>query len=944
MPPISLLTTKLYIPPTRPDLVPRLRLIEQLTDGLHRKLTLISAPAGFGKTTLVTEWLDSVRLDAKNETQAENKIAWLSLDEGDNDLVRFLTYFIAALNQIKGIEATFGKGTLSMLLSPQPPSIETILTSLINEFAAISVRIIFVLDDNHLIETQPIHDALTFLLEHLPPQMHLVIATREDPHLPLSRLRALGLLTELRVADLRFTSAEAAEFLNRVMDLDLSAEDITALETHTEGWIAGLQLAAISLQGKEDTTKLIKSFSGSHRLVLDYLFEEVLDQQSESVQNFLLQTAILDRLTGSLCDAITGQENGHETLKTLEQANLFIVPLDEERRWYRYHHLFADLLRQQLHQSAAFSTGDESGDVAELHKRASVWYEDNGLEIKAFHHAVAANDFEHAARLVEGDGMPLHLRGALDPVLNWLESLPTTVLDARPSLWVMYGSALLLAGQLTSVEGKLQSAEAALGGAELDDKTKFLVGFIASARAAMASYVMTSQPTGVKQKLQAAEAAMEDSESDEKSQDLVGLVTPIRAALAINQQQVETVIVQSRRALEYLHPNNPFRITPTWLLGVAYQLQGDRAAASRAYTEAISMSQAVGAFLITIPATIGLGNVQETENQLYLAAESYRRGLQLGDDQPLPVACEAYLGLARIFYEWNDLDAAQQHRQQSVQLARQLENTDNIISCELFHTHLKLAQGDVAEAATILTQADQFVRQHNFMHRMPEVAAAQVLTSLHQGDLAAAAYLAEKHELPISRARVHLAQGDTAAALAVLRPLRQQVEAKGWADERLKVMVLQAVALYALALKERREKEDAVQLLGDALALAEPGGFIRTFLDEGPPMARLLYEAQTRGIAPDYVRGLLTAFPIAEPEKVVPSKSQAPESEMIELLSGRELEVLGLMAQGLKYNQIAEQLFVSLNTIRSHTKNIYSKLEVNNRTQAIQKANDLNYL
>jgi LuxR family maltose regulon positive regulatory protein len=344
----QLLTTKLYIPPTRPELVPRPRLIDKLNEGLHRKLTLISAPAGFGKTTLVTEWLDNVRLDAKNETQAENKIAWLSLDEGDNDLARFLTYFVAALNHIEEIDVTFGKGTLSMLLSPQPPPIETILTSLINEFAAISVRIIFVLDDIHLIETQPIHDALIFLVEHLPPQMHLVFATREDPHLPLARLRSQDQLTELRVADLRFTSSEAAEFLNQVMGLDLSEEDIVALETRTEGWIAGLQLAAISLQGKEDTTKLIKSFSGSHRLVLDYLFEEVLDQQSESVQIFLLQTAILDRLTGSLCDAVrfgktkspsssegtalTGQDNGQEILLSPSLCRFAAAATAPERR------------------------------------------------------------------------------------------------------------------------------------------------------------------------------------------------------------------------------------------------------------------------------------------------------------------------------------------------------------------------------------------------------------------------------------------------------------------------------------------------------------------------------------------------------------------------------------------------------------------------------------
>ena len=353
-----LLTTKLYIPSIRPELVSRPRLIEQLNAGLDRKLTLISAPAGFGKTTLLSEWVAG----------SERPVTWLSLDESDNDPARFLVYFIAALqtlalSQVEGIEVRqepaaqqepvgiIGKGALSALQSPQPPPTEAILTALINEIAAIPNRIVLVLDDYHLIEAQPIHDALTFLLRRLPPQMHLVIATREDPHLPLARLRARGQLTELRATDLRFTPSEAAEFLNQVMGLNLSAEDIAALETRTEGWIAGLQLAAISMQGHKDATSFIKSFTGSHHFVLDYLIEEVLHQQSESVQNFLLQTAVLDRLTGSLCDALTGQGNGQATLEMLEHANLFIVPLDNERRWYRYHHLFADLLRQRLHQN-----------------------------------------------------------------------------------------------------------------------------------------------------------------------------------------------------------------------------------------------------------------------------------------------------------------------------------------------------------------------------------------------------------------------------------------------------------------------------------------------------------------------------------------------------------------------------------------------------------------
>ena len=389
-----LLTTKLYIPPVRPELVPRPRLIEKLNEGLHRKLTLISAPAGFGKTTLVTEWLDNLRLDAKKETQIKNRIAWLSLDEGDNDPTRFLSYFIAALNQIEGIDATFGKGAQSMLQSPQTPPTEAIITSLINEFAEVTDKYVFVLDDYHLIEAQPIHETLSFLLEHLPSQLHLVNVTREDPHLPLARLRSQDQLTELRVTDLRFTSSEAAEFLTKVMGLSLSLEEITALETRTEGWIAGLQMAAISLQGRADTASYIQAFTGSHRFVLDYLVEEILQRQPELVRSFLLQTSVLDRLSGPLCDAITGQEDGRGTLEALERSNLFIVPLDDKRQWYRYHHLFADVLQ-------ARSMEEQPHQAPILHRRASEWYEKNGSPADAVHHALASEDFERVAVLAE---------------------------------------------------------------------------------------------------------------------------------------------------------------------------------------------------------------------------------------------------------------------------------------------------------------------------------------------------------------------------------------------------------------------------------------------------------------------------------------------------------------------------------------------------------------
>src|SRR5258706_4719452 len=834
--PTQILATKLYIRPLRPSVVIRPRLIERLNEGLHRKLTLIAAPAGFGKTTLVSAWVAG----------CDRQVAWLSLDKGESDPTLFLTYLVAALQTIA---PTIGEGVLGVLQSPQPPPTEAILTALLNEITAIPDHFVLVLDDYHVIDAKAVDQALTFLLEHLPPQMHLVIATREDPALPLARLRAGGHLTEVRAVDLRFTPSEAAGFLNQGMGLNLSAEDIAALERRTEGWIAGLQLAAISMRGQKDTTSFITSFTGRHPFVMDYLVEEVLGQQPESVQNFLLRTSILDRLCGSLCDAVLldTTASGRETLEYLEHANLFLVPLDNERRWYRYHHLFADLLRQRLHQSIAWSTRDERGRVAELHMRASQWFEDNGLEIEAFHHAVAANDVERAERLIEGKGMPLQFRGAMISVLNWLESLPTTILDARPSLWVTYASALTMTGQPIS---------------------------------------------NVEEKLQAAEAALQEAEPDDKTRDLVGHIAAIRAMLAVPANQVETIIAQSRRALEYLHPNNlSVRATAHWTLGYAYQLQGDRTAASQAYTEVISISQASGNIMVTIAATTCLGQVQEAENQLSLAAESYWRVLQLAGEPPWPAACEAYLGLARVCYQWNDLDVAEQHGQQSFQLAMQMESVDTPAACGVFLARLKLARGDVASATLLLAKAEQFVRQHSFVHWMPEVAAVQVLTLLHQGNLAAAAHLAQTHDLPISQARVHLAQGDPSAALAALEQLRQQAEAKGWEDKRLKVMVLQALALQA-----HGEKDKAVQLLCDALAIAEPGGFIRLFVDEGLPMAHLLSAAEAIGMMPDYTGKLLAVLEAEEQKSEDASSLPPPAQPLIKPLSRLEVEILHLKA------------------------------------------------
>jgi LuxR family transcriptional regulator, maltose regulon positive regulatory protein len=915
-----ILATKLYVPPPRPKVVLRPRLIERLNEGLYRTpcVTLISAPAGFGKTTLLSEWVNQLvegggMRDEPVETihpssypLNPSKVAWLSLDKGDNDPAPFLTYLIASLQTLA---ANIGAGVLGVLQSPQTPPIEAILTTLVNEITNIPGNFILVLDDYHVIDANPVDLALTFLVKHLPPQMHLVIATREDPPLPLARLRARGQLTELRAADLRFTPDEAADFLNQVMGLKLSSEDIAVLETRTEGWIAGLQLAALALHGMismpghqhQDVAGFIKSFTGSHHFVMDYLVEEVLQQQSESIQTFLLRTSILNRLCSPLCDAVLldPSASGKDILEYLERANLFLVPLDDERRWYRYHHLFADLLRQRLYQRINSTTEDDEIRVNELHIRASRWYEEHGYYLEAFQHAAAANDVKRAERLIEGKGIPLHFSGAAAAVLEWLASLPEAVLNARPSLWWRYASLLLINGQTIGVEEKIQAAEAAI-----------------------------------------AATSLQDSEPDGVTRNLIGQLAAARATLALTRYDVELMLAQSSRALEYLHPNSlSSRSSALWTQGYAYLLQGDRGAARQAFTEGITLSQSAGALFTTILATIGLGNVQEAENQLYQAEETYRRVLKWVGDQPQQIIHEAHLGLARILYEWNDLDVAEQHGRQSLHLARQYETViDRYIVSEVFLARLKLAQGDVAGAAAILAQANQSARQRNFVHRIPEVAAAQVLVLIRQGNLATAKQQAQASKHPISQARVLLAQGDSSAALAVLEPLRRHVEARSWQDELLKVLVLQAVALHA-----HGERNKAVQTLDGSLALAEPGGFIRIFIDEGIPVAQLLSDVATRGMMADYAGKLLAAFE-AEEQKSNDKTSLPPAQFLIEPLSLRELGILRLIAQGHSNGEISEQLFLAISTVKGHNRNIFDKLQVQRRTEAVARARELGLL
>lgn len=487
----QLLTTKLYIPTPRPDSVLRSRLTQQLDRGLLGKLILVSAPAGFGKTTLVSEWVNHI----------DAPVAWLSLDENDSAPTQFLLYVVAALQTVI---LEFGDDLLSVLDAPQPPPIDSLLTSFLNELAAISHNVVLVLDDYHVLDNPDIDAALAFLLDNLPQHIHLIITTREDPQLPLARLRARGHLTEIRAADLRFRVDESAAFFRQIVGMEVSPDDIEVLDARTEGWVAGLQMAGLSMKRHDDIGGFIESFTGSHHFILDYLVEEVLSHQPDHIRQFLLRTSILDRLCGPLCDALlSGDVNGHETLTYLQRANLFLIPLDSERVWFRYHHLFGDLLRQRLHQNY------EAADITTLHQRASAWFEEHELEMEAFRHAIETNDIERTRQIVESNTTPLYLRGGASAVLNWLDSLPTSEMDKHPMLWVIYGWALWVTYRSPEVEEKLQRAEAAL-----------------------------------------------ERLSTDASPNIIGNIAAMRALLAANDYQIDRIITQSERALEFLHPDN----------------------------------------------------------------------------------------------------------------------------------------------------------------------------------------------------------------------------------------------------------------------------------------------------------------------------------------------------------------------------------------------------
>ncbi len=907
--------------------MPRSRLIDRLNAGLvhRRKLTLISAPAGFGKTTLLSEWINQSPIP---DTQSPN-FAWLSLDEGDNDPVRFLAYFIAALQTVEARQepaGTIGKGALSALQSPQPPPTEAILTTLINEIAAVPDRIVLVLDDYHLIEAQPIHDALTFLLEHLPPQMHLVIATRDDPPLPLARLRARGQLTELRATDLRFISSEAAEFLNQVMGLDLSAEDIAALEDRTEGWIAGLQLAAISMQGHEDATGFIKSFTGSHRFVLDYLVEEVLEQQSESVQTFLLQTAILDRLIGPLCDAVsfgdtetlTDRADGQVILEALEAANLFIVPLDNERRWYRYHHLFADLLRQRLRQT-------QPEQVPTLHHRASEWYEQNWFIDEAIEHALRAEDYGRAARLIETHVDALWRRGEHVKLRRWLAGLPVELVFSKPHLCILHAWNLFTSGEQDAAERSLQAAEKALA-----PRTD---------RATETSSAQRAQlPHSDRMKIRGRAAA-------------------IRAFLAFYRGDVQQISRYARQALELLPRDDlTWRSTATVALGDAYSFMGDIAAAYQARLEALNVSQAEGNIYMALIASMKLAVTLRQQGHLERVIEICQQQLQLAERSGLSQTIVVGWLLAiwgEVLAEFNDLDGALHRAKNGTELIERGRDLAMLGWGYLCLVRVLYSRGDMAAAQAIIQRMNDVARQSYVPPWVTSLMAAwQARIWLAKDRLDAASQWARKRGLDrdgepttldemeyVALARILIAQGRPDETARLLQRLLEATETGGRTSRAIEILMLQALAFQAGGDTAR-----AMAALERALTLAEPEGFIRAFVDEGPPMARLLYEAAARGIAPDYARRLLAAFPVAQPEQTAPSTTQAPKPDLIEPLSERELEVLQLIAEGLTNPEIASRLFLALNTVKAHTRNIYGKLGVHSRTQAVARARALGLL
>jgi LuxR family transcriptional regulator, maltose regulon positive regulatory protein len=901
-----LLETKLYAPRLRRGLVARPRLSERLGRGAESKLTLISAPAGFGKTTLLAEWLAA-------SPAGQHSLAWLSLDQNDNQPASFWTYLITAL---QSVTPGNGAAALSLLQGPQTPPIETILATLLNELSGVPNDTVLVLDDYHLIEAHDIQDGVAFLLEHLPPQIHLVIATRADPALPLARLRARGELVEIRAADLRFTPDEAAAYLNEVMGLELAASDVAALEGRTEGWIAALQLAALSMQGRDDVAGFIAAFAGDDRYIVDYLVEEVLRRQPEDVRTFLLQTSILGRMSGPLCDAVTGQDGGKAMLEALDRGNLFLVPLDDRRRWYRYHQLFADVLRAHLEQ-------EQPEQVPGLHRRASEWFEKNGTQSEAIRHALAGADFERAATLVELAIPAMRQSRQEATALAWLRALPDEVIAVRPVLSVHYAGALLLDGKLEGVEARLRDAELWL------DSTGDL-GRVASAKSAPP--IVASQ-AGLR--------------------ELPTAIAIFRAAQALAVGDVAGTIRFARQALEVVADDDfVFRGSAEGFLGLTAWRNGDLEEGHRRYLACAANLERAGYISDVVGCAISLADIRIAQGRLGDALATYEQGLERATPLGAPVvrgAADMHTGIAELFLERNELDATANHLGASAELGWPAALEQNPYRWRVAMARFRMAEGDLDAALGLLEEADDQYVSH-FLPQVRPVAALRARVRLRQGRLAEAQRWASDAGLSSDDDLVYLREFEhiTLARVLLARSIQDRpslAPAAGLLDRLLRAAdngsrigsVVEVLVLQALESQIRGDVPAALAPLARALTLAEPEGYVRLFVDEGTQMAALLQAAAKRGLAPTYVRALQSAFRPGEHRGHI-------DQALIEPLSEREVDVLRLLATDLDGPDIASELVVSLHTVRSHTKSIYAKLGVNNRRAAVSRAAELDLL
>jgi LuxR family maltose regulon positive regulatory protein len=869
-------------------------------------LVLVSAPAGFGKTTLLTDWLTGAEAGGRS-------VAWLSLDQRDDDPASFWTYVLAALRTaVPGI----GADAHALLQSPQW-STEAVLATLLNDLSALSDDVVLVLDDYHVIESGDVHDGVTFLLDHLPAQIHLVIATRADPPLPLARLRARGELVEVRAADLRFTQGEAAAYLQDVMGLTLTALEVAALEGRTEGWIAALQLAALSMQDRDDVAGFIAGFAGDDRFVVDYLVEEVLKRQPEQVRSFLLQTSVLSRLTGPLCDAVTGQDGGRAMLEALERGNLFLVPLDDRRQWYRYHHLFGDVLRARLL--------DEDPDrVPGLNVRASSWYERNGDRSEAIHHALAAEDFERVADLVE-PAIPAMAQARQEGVLRrWLEALPDELFQVRPVLSAGYVGARMSTGDVRGVEPRLQNAER-----WLDPSTD--------------GGRRTGGPSG--------DMVVVDTDAFRR---LPAQIAMYRAGLALVGGDVAGTLTHARRALDLAEPDDHLgRGGPACLLGLAHWRTGDLEAAHRWYAEGMASLDRGGHRSDVIGGAITLADIRIAQGRLRDAMSYYERGLQAATEQPSAVlrgAADMHVGMSEVLRERNDLVAARQHLLASKEYGEHAGLPKNRYRWRVAMARLHQIDGDPAGALELLAQADG-LHNTDFSPDVQPIPAMRARLSLIQGRVDAArawvreqgltvddelSYLHEFQHVTLARALLgeysaERSEPSLSQARKLLERLLRAAEDGGRTGT-----VIEVLALQALAHQAGGDLGAALASLRRALALAEPEGYVRIFVDEGPPMASLLCAMGKQGSAPA-LRRLLDAFGL-------PEDTARVHQGLIDPLSPRELDVLRLLGTHLGGPDIARQLFVSLNTVRTHTKNIYAKLGVNNRRAAVHRGEELDLL